>query len=88
MSTFNQRAATERLRSVHPFPFYLEQRNDEGVEVRDNRGDTVCHVNFSKMQKELNESGISDESKDHIFRKMKIQAIKLAEWLVSMTNDE
>lgn len=40
--------AANRLKEIHPMPWYLEQSNDRGVCVKDCRGETVYAEYFEE----------------------------------------
>lgn len=51
--TLQQLSKWENLVRYHPTPWYLEQCNDKGVEVRDSRGETVFYDDFGSIPDEL-----------------------------------
>jgi hypothetical protein len=61
--TLTQQASMERLKKIHPMPFYLERRNRDGVEVRDNRGNIVMQEEFysvdAAFQQEVRDSAFA-----------------------------
>ena len=51
--TLEQKIAWQRLSTLHPTPWYLEQSNLSGVEVKDNRGNTVYFEDLGSIPDEM-----------------------------------
>lgn len=71
--TLEQLAELEQLRTWSPMPWYLEQDNDSGIEVRDNHGDAVFFEDFGS---------IPDEAPAHVREQIIAKARTLARFLV------
>lgn len=73
-----QRAAWEQLTKWHPVPWYLERCNNEGVEVKDCRGETVFSDDFGT---------IPDEASSGLREQIIGGGRALAVWLVALANE-
>lgn len=69
----SQRSKWENLTRCHPLPWYLEQCNDKGVEVKDNKGNSVYFEDFGSIPDEMS-SSLRDE--------ITSGSVALALWLV------
>lgn len=76
--TISQLSKWENLCRCHPAPWYLEQCNAKGVEVKDNEGNTVFSEDFGT---------IPDEMPSSLAESIRTGSAAFALWLVAYAED-